>query len=665
MGRPWIGNAQIHPFSPLLLPFLLHPSPWTYGLQFLLGSLACLLGAFFFFREIEIDPLLAAAGAALWTWNPFTSAIYIMSSAWAYWWMPAALAGALYAVKRRKMIGWTASGAAFALMLLCGHPETTLVLGEMWAILVGTMIIAHTPRAVSVKWVLGGLALAGFLAAVLSAAQWVPVLQVVKDAAWYKSQAIGSAQDLTHAASQLVRPASGVFLIPVVLAAAVLAFGRKVRWEVLGFSLVFLFCLGFSVPTVFRSLPYRLLRLDGVVPPLHGIELICIPAVALAVLGLEALMREGGALRLNTAKGVAAVLAVALTLWAVHAPAAGRSGHWVAAAWLIACVLAFVCVLFLPSGRARTGTLACVLLFAALYPLAAQRFKYPYFSGSPQPDYGNFLPAGSGPPFPPPRFWAQSSPRTRAPFLIPNLCLLSDRADIRSSSVFNPKGTDVFSHAWGPGGYFSYFTYTFANAKPNLLSFLGVARAVVANPPPGSLFKVYPLRPGPRAFLVHDVIVKDSDTAAIAEFKDLLRRGGLYKQAVVAGTENAAGIPSNVPRNGSTAKGGPSRITWLGYGPSRLRLRVHATAPGLLVVTDTFTHLWRARVDGAPAPLLKADVMFRGVPVPGGSHTVDMGYDTRGMAWSMRISLFAWILLAAFSVYLVRRNRALGRRPAP
>jgi len=79
----------------------------------------------------------------------------------------------------------------------------------------------------------------------------------------------------------------GAFLIPIVLTAAGPAFSRQVGWEVVGFPIL-PFCLDFSFPAVFRSLPHRLLRLKGVASPLLlGMEPICIPVYALAVLGLQ------------------------------------------------------------------------------------------------------------------------------------------------------------------------------------------------------------------------------------------------------------------------------------------------------------------------------------------------------------------------------------------
>ncbi len=56
----------------------------------------------------------------------------------------------------------------------------------------------------------------------------------------------------------------------------------------------------------------------------------------------------------------------------------------------------------------------------------------------------------------------------------------------------------------------------------------------------------------------------------------------------------------------------------LSYGNDRVRIEVSAAACGYLVLNDSFHRWWQASVDGRPAPVLRANVLFRAVAVPAG-----------------------------------------------
>jgi len=56
------------------------------------------------------------------------------------------------------------------------------------------------------------------------------------------------------------------------------------------------------------------------------------------------------------------------------------------------------------------------------------------------------------------------------------------------------------------------------------------------------------------------------------------------------------------------------------------RVRVRASGPGLLVLSEVAYPGWRVRVDGAPAELRTPAGVLRGVLLPAGGHTVEFSY---------------------------------------
>jgi hypothetical protein len=105
----------------------------------------------------------------------------------------------------------------------------------------------------------------------------------------------------------------------------------------------------------------------------------------------------------------------------------------------------------------------------------------------------------------------------------------------------------------------------------------------------------------------------------------------------------------------------PGTVTWVENGLDRQVFRVEARTPALLAVSDNWYPAWRATVDGADAPVLRANYALRAVPVPAGTHEVVMWYDGGVLRGGMIASLVGVLLIGAMVV--VARTGREARDP--
>jgi hypothetical protein len=104
-------------------------------------------------------------------------------------------------------------------------------------------------------------------------------------------------------------------------------------------------------------------------------------------------------------------------------------------------------------------------------------------------------------------------------------------------------------------------------------------------------------------------------------------------------------LPSGSPAAGDPGFHGEVVITHL--GTDRMALDVELSAPGYVVVVDTFDPGWRARVDGRETAVLRADAAFRAVAVGAGRHAIELRYRPRALVTGLAITAISVLALAA------------------
>jgi len=104
---------------------------------------------------------------------------------------------------------------------------------------------------------------------------------------------------------------------------------------------------------------------------------------------------------------------------------------------------------------------------------------------------------------------------------------------------------------------------------------------------------------------------------------------------------------------GASQDEGDSSISFVRYGLNQVELAVRAPAGGWLVLSDVYYPGWRATVDDAPAPLLRADYVFRAVPLPPGEHAVRMTFAPWTWRVGLAVSVLAWSGLGLWMMWMM------------
>ncbi|HZA26734.1 MAG TPA: hypothetical protein VE915_03670 [Actinomycetota bacterium] len=105
---------------------------------------------------------------------------------------------------------------------------------------------------------------------------------------------------------------------------------------------------------------------------------------------------------------------------------------------------------------------------------------------------------------------------------------------------------------------------------------------------------------------------------------------------------------------------GTTEASYERIGPDRARVAVDAPGAGMLLVRNTYDPNWRARLDGQPVPILRADSFLQAVALPAGPHVIELEHDDPWVGRGLLGSGLAIGGLALAGVFLRR-----GRRGVP
>ncbi|HHS96391.1 MAG TPA: hypothetical protein ENK08_00595 [Chloroflexi bacterium] len=159
----------------------------------------------------------------------------------------------------------------------------------------------------------------------------------------------------------------------------------------------------------------------------------------------------------------------------------------------------------------------------------------------------------------------------------------------------------------------------------------------------------------PRAFVAFRAQVVEDEAAAL----DRMRSPAFDPAAEVVVERGPISLSSADP---------PQPAQVVAYAPERVEVEVDLATPGYLVLTDANYPGWRAWVDGEPAEVMTADLLFRAVYLEPGRHRVLFAFRPTLVRAGAGVSLVAllglgWLVVRGWN--RPERPGRPGRRTAP
>ncbi|MET0552002.1 MAG: YfhO family protein [Vicinamibacteria bacterium] len=699
------ANAQVlYPFSLLRLV----TEPWTYYTLYAFSHLLLAgAGAAFLARRLGLRPLAAAGAGGLWMASgPLLSVIDTWNQLAGAAWMPWAIAAGLAVVSGRSRRWALAWATVTALQVLAGAPEMVLLSAAGLAVLAAARPEAAAPDWTALRRTAAALAAAAVLALGLSAAQWVPALDAAQRAGrtrlpWearvhWSIHPANLAQAvcpvplhrlaLTGEARQRLFGAPDPFLPSVYLgaASALLVAAAWTRRSRLTVALAVLGILAGLVSMGRYAGLYAVLA--GAIPPLQAFRY---PAKAMLLGSLAwCLLCGSGMAALAEARprkawwlaaaGVGLVPLIAAVGLASGARAlmegilVDRGGALQALGLrvgLASALAGLACLLpFHRAGSARAGAAAALALLDLVIahhdlnptaPVALYTHAPPALASARDPDGGRLHTVDYFEPGAAMRDLGRAVPYllARAPV---GWDLRAAQALALRQALFQPSPA-----AWGAEGSYerdvpgleprplALLKEAFRGARSEadrsrLLRIGGVSRVAALHEGAGDgrrplaryeglfvdpvlVFDVPGARP--RVWASGGARVEPDDAAAL---RAILSPAFDEEREIVVAEGTGARAP--VSFAGS--------VTVRERRGDRLLLAASLSDPGWVVVVDAWDPGWHARVDGHPAPLQRANLAFRAVPVPAGVHTVELLFRPRWLTAALSVSLASLLVLA-------------------
>ncbi len=232
--------------------------------------------------------------------------------------------------------------------------------------------------------------------------------------------------------------------------------------------------------------------------------------------------------------------------------------------------------------------------------------------------------------------------------LVPNIANVWGVAMVPGYDAALPS---IFAKAWDAG----------QADRLSALRLAGVEYAVLSVRDPrqpierAGLQPIFDPLPGARLYRVTQVLPRVFLAGHAEVLADAEAETRLYQPEVVAG--NTAWLAPDARARALPGASGRAGVCQLqAFSNDRLTARCRGERAGLAVFNEQFDTGWRATVDGAPAPILRANLFMRALELPPGEHEIVMSYHSPGLRFGIWLSLISIAGLLALVVVDKRRR---------
>lgn len=163
----------------------------------------------------------------------------------------------------------------------------------------------------------------------------------------------------------------------------------------------------------------------------------------------------------------------------------------------------------------------------------------------------------------------------------------------------------------------------------------------------------------------YETVFKDT-SSVILQNPHAKERGYFAKNILLAPTQNIENafmedksfnptetimLSGNLYSPSVTGKGN-ARIMY--YSPNIVKIKTETQSEEILVLADQYDEGWEARIDGNITAISRANLIFRAIKVPAGSHDIIFTYHPKGFEIGLKIALVSLFLVTALSIVAIK-----------